>query len=287
MHDETQNLVEKPPATTTIKQNNSAQNLQDKPPVTTTTEQNNSAPRTSDRLKKTPATTNEDFFLDNRLPKTSALRTSVIHNRGQTPNQSLKLFHQNIRGLRGKTSTLLRHLHQDLPHLLCFSEHHLDQSELDFIYMEKYSLGAKYCRRKLQKDGVRIFIQSHLQFTTLNIDKYCVDQGIKVFVLQLDSTFLKICILVIYRLPAGNFNICVTQLDRILQKLCTIKSHLIVCGDVNVNSLQESDKKSQLDALLKSYNLFSIVKFPTRTYNNSSSAMDNIFIDTTKIMVIR
>jgi IS1 family transposase len=43
MHDETQEQVEKPPSTTTI-------------------EQNNSAPRTSHRLKKTPATINEDFF---------------------------------------------------------------------------------------------------------------------------------------------------------------------------------------------------------------------------------
>jgi len=38
-----------------------------------------------------------------------------------------------------------------------------------------------------------------------------------------------------------------------------------------------------LNALLNSYNLFSIVQFPTRTYKNSISAIDNIFIDTTKI----
>jgi hypothetical protein len=62
VHDETQKLVEKPPVTTTREQNNSVQNLEDKPPLTTTTEQNNSAPRTSNRLKKTPVTTNEDFF---------------------------------------------------------------------------------------------------------------------------------------------------------------------------------------------------------------------------------
>jgi len=62
-----------------------------------------------------------------------------------------------------------------------------------------------------------------------------------------------------------------------------MKSNPIICGDVNVNYLQESDKKSQLDALLKSYNFFSTGKFPTRTYKNSSSAIDNIFIDTTKI----
>ena len=107
----------------------------------------------------------------------------------------------------------------------------------------------------------------------------------EVCALQLDSTFSNICIIFIYRSPTGNFNTFVTQLDKILQKLCTVKSNLILCGvvNVNVNCLQESDKKSQLNALLNSYNLFSKVQFPTRTYKNSMTAIDNIFIDTTKI----
>jgi hypothetical protein len=92
MHDGTQNQVENPPSTTT-------------------TEQNNSALRTSDRIKKTSKTINEDFFLDNRPPEKRTTGISVIHGRGQTPNEHLKLFHQNIRGLRGKTSEHLCHLH--------------------------------------------------------------------------------------------------------------------------------------------------------------------------------
>jgi hypothetical protein len=155
----------------------------------------------------------------------------------------------------------------------------LNHSEADLINIENYSLGAKYCRQKLQRGGVSIFIQSLLQFTTLNLDKYCVDQDIEVYALKLDSTFFNICILFIYRSPIGNFNTFVTQLNKILQKLCTIKSNLIKCGDVIINYLQESDKKSQLNALLNSNNFFNIVQFPTRTYKNSISAIGNIFID--------
>jgi hypothetical protein len=109
----------------------------------------------------------------------STLGTSVQHSRVQTPNQYFKLFYQNIRGLRGKTSELLCHLHQDLLHLLCSTEHLLSQSEVDFINTENYSLGAKDCRRKRQRVCVSIFIQSYLQFITLNLDKYCVDRDIK------------------------------------------------------------------------------------------------------------
>jgi exonuclease III len=221
--------------------------------------------------------------MDNRLSESRTLVNRAVHRKGQNSNQVLKLLHQNIRGLRGKASELLCQLHQDLPHILCPSEHHLSQSEVDLTNIENYVLGAKYCRKKLQRAGVSTFIQSHFQFTALNLDKYCVDQDIKVCALKLDSTFLNICILVIYRSPLGNFNRFVTQLDKILHKLCTIKSNLIICGDVNVNYLQESNRKSQLSMLLNSYYLFSTVQFPTRTYKNSISAIDNICIDTTKI----
>ena len=58
-----------------------------------------------------------------------------------------------------------------------------------------------------------MFIQSHLQFTTLNLAKYCVDQDIEVCALKLDTTFSNICILFIYRSPIGNFNTFVTRQD--------------------------------------------------------------------------
>ena len=83
------------------------------------------------------------IFWDNRPPEKKTVAASVIHRMGQTPNQLLKQFHQNIRVLRGKTSELLCHLHQGLPHLLCFSEHHLSQCQADFINMENYSIEAK------------------------------------------------------------------------------------------------------------------------------------------------
>jgi hypothetical protein len=105
-------------------------------------------------------------LLDNRLPEERRIITSVIHRRGQTTNQLLKPFQQIIRCWRGNIIELLYHLYQDLPKLLCFSQHHISQSERHFINIEKYPIGAKYCRRKFKKDGVSIFIQSHRQLTT-------------------------------------------------------------------------------------------------------------------------
>ena len=45
-----------------------------------------------------------------------------------------------------------------------------------------------------------------------------------------------------------------------------------------------SDKKRQLDAVLLTYNLSAIVQFPIRSQRRSSTAIDNIFIDTYKFI---
>jgi len=47
--------------------------------------------------------------------------------------------------------------------------------------------------------------------------------------------------------------------------------------------LVDNDRKSRLDALLKTCNLTSVVNFPTRTQKHSATAFDNIFIDISKI----
>ena len=52
-----------------------------------------------------------------------------------------------------------------------------------------------------------------------------------------------------------------------------------MCGDININYLDNTKNKQQLDALLASYGLQSIVTFPTRVKNYSSTAIDNFFID--------
>ena len=58
-----------------------------------------------------------------------------------------------------------------------------------------------------------------------------------------------------------------------------VGTKLILCGDINVDYLTENEKKRQLDIVLLTYNLATIVYFPTRTQGSSSTAIDNIFLD--------
>jgi hypothetical protein len=69
------------------------------------------------------------------------------------------------------------------------------------------------------------------------------------------------------------------HLELILQLLYNPKTDLVICGDINLNDLEETNRVKQLNALLKTFNLISTVTFPTRICASTSTVTDNIFTD--------
>ena len=116
-------------------------------------------------------------------------------------------------------------------------------------------------------------------FSNIDIVKHCEEQDIVIRALKLSFGILNICVLTLHRAPSGNFSFFLLILDTILQLLYTPTLHIIICGDINVNYLMESEKKNQLDNLLLACNLINIINFPMRVQNTSASAIDNIFVD--------
>ena len=114
--------------------------------------------------------------------------TSLHHN------QTIKIFHQNIRSRRNKTNELLCYIQDDPPHILCLTEHHLQYGELASLHIENYTLGAYYCRNTKHKGGVCMFIHKNIPFTCLDIGDYCIDQDIEVCGIQLNQDGDKLCI---------------------------------------------------------------------------------------------
>ena len=84
----------------------------------------------------------------------------------------------------------------------------------------------------------------------------------------------------IYISPTGNFNFLLNQLESILNKIYNVSTDVILCGDFNINHLNDTPRKHLLESLLASFNLFSMIKFPTRISNNSCTLIDNIYINT-------
>jgi exonuclease III len=171
------------------------------------------------------------------------------------------------------------HLLTDAPHLICLTEHHLKNYELDVTHISKYKLGANYCRMNLKNGGVCIFIQENLKVTNINLQKHCKEQDMEIAAVQLKLNKITTIILCVYRAPSGDFDCFLNKLDIILNSLQCYKKELIICGDININYLENSNKKKQLDYILGTYNLIGTVHFPTRTTNRSATLIDNIFID--------
>jgi exonuclease III len=153
------------------------------------------------------------------------------------PNNSIiKIFHQNIRGLRTKGNELISHLLEHSPHFLCLTEHHLGDDEITLLNLDNYFLGAHYSRNHYKKGGTCIYVLKNLNISTINLDCYCNDKDIKACAVRLHNyNNHSLCVLTIYRSPSGVYRMFLTKLELILRKLCVNKVNVIICGDFNVN----------------------------------------------------
>jgi hypothetical protein len=83
--------------------------------------------------------------------KSRSQKSSIL-----TPHYTNKIFsafHQNIRGLRDKSSELFGSLLPELPHILCLTEHFLTEQEITSLSIDHYTISAKFCRKILKNGG--------------------------------------------------------------------------------------------------------------------------------------
>ena len=166
------------------------------------------------------------------------------------------------------------HWPTEYPHILCFTEHHLSDDELKHTHINSYILRAKYCRVNRRYGGVSTFIHKTLTFTTIDLNEFCNDYDIEICAAKLYLSSSKFCIISVYRPPSGNFPHFLSSLGIILNKLYKKTSNIIICGDFNIDYLTNNPTKIQLDSLLASYNLHSVIHFPTRIANGTCTIIE-------------
>ena len=159
---------------------------------------------------------------------------------------NLKIFHQNIRGLRNKIDELIMHLSDCVPQVLCFTVHHLKEFEINLLNAELnpichllallggativvvsrlrvnntrincYNLGAFYCRKTRKLGGVGKFVHDTLSCTPIDLTEYCHEQDLEACALKFKVLNNVFCILCIYRPPTGNFGTFIHLLESLL-----------------------------------------------------------------------
>jgi exonuclease III len=155
----------------------------------------------------------------------------------------IKVYHQNIRGLRYKSNELIGHFHPDFPQILCFTEHHMKREELQQLYINEYILAAYFCRTSYAKGGVCMYIHKSLESESINIEKYVKEKDLEACAIKLKLNSTYICVITIYRSPSGNFNFFINKLEEILNHLYNPALELIICGDINIDYLKNTNKK--------------------------------------------
>jgi exonuclease III len=105
---------------------------------------------------------------------------------------------------------------------------------------------------------------SFKEIATINVDNYYYNKDIEACTVCVNIASSRICILSVYRLPYSNYEIFLGKLELILQELCKTEVKVVICGDINVNWMDNCLKKVKLDYILSCYNLSNIITFPTR-----------------------
>jgi exonuclease III len=119
-----------------------------------------------------------------------------------------------------------------------------------------------YARSKHQGGGVCIYIRADLEYTPVHLTQFYEKKNFETCAIKILSGKIKIFVLCTYRSPSGNFEYFIKMLDKVLKFLHKPKTEFLICGDFNVNFLEENGCKRQLVLLLQSYNTFHTVPIP-------------------------
>jgi exonuclease III len=202
-----------------------------------------------------------------------------LGNTAQT--KSLVIYHQNIRSIKNEKDELAILLNSEgnNPDIVCISEHHLSVNELCTFSMIEYNTATGFSWHVYKNGGVCILVKDNTLCQVLDLSSFSIERIFEACAIRITINKVKLCIMCLYRAPDGDLNQFIEQLDVMFQHLRSKNIRLIICGDTNINYLTENYKKEKIQLVLDTYNLDQIIDFPTRTSSNSSSLIDNFFLD--------
>jgi hypothetical protein len=134
-------------------------------------------------------------------------------------------------------------------------------------------LVSKFCRKDYKNGGSCIFVKKELNVREITfLNDLCCEKNFELSVVEtVEFKWLLICI---YRSPHSDFRIFLDKLETLVDRIHKKRKKLIICGDWNINLLQESEQAQTLENILVSYDLVNTVTVPTRVTGSSESLID-------------
>jgi exonuclease III len=121
----------------------------------------------------------------------------------------------------------------------------MEVEDLLNLTLTGYSLGSSYCHQNLQKGGVCIFVREDQSFNKIGILLHCTEHNLEVCATELETKSSNLRTLALYRDSFANFNQFRERLDATLKYLHNPQSEFLICGDINVDHLNDNNHKKQ------------------------------------------
>jgi len=128
--------------------------------------------------------------------------------------------------------------------------------------------------------GSCIFVRDTIETKTVNyIRKLGKERVFEISATELSTN--NSILTCIYRSPDSDFYTLLHSLELLISKVFSKGKHLVLCGDLNVNFLQQRSKLVDIKNLLAMNNLTNIVQSPTRISSRLVSLIDVMIISNT------
>ncbi|KAI5644655.1 hypothetical protein NE865_03307 [Phthorimaea operculella] len=163
--------------------------------------------------------------------------------------------------------------------VMCITEHNMsDGLGRDLVHVQNYTIAASYARNN-SRGGACILLRNGHQYRELpEISKISVCGIFECCAIELIK--LKLIILCVYRSPKYSkkyLKLFFEKLDYALSKVSKKSHTVILCGDFNVNILNNNNITHEFINILQNYNFKLLLKQVTRP--SSGTCIDNIAIN--------
>lgn len=225
----------------------------------------------------------KSFFLTNTCVNGNLTLSSTSDTIYQ--KSTLNILCQNVCGITKKRDAYEIYLEQlqQKQNIICLCEHFLNEKTIHFLHFENYDVGAFFARKQKIRGGSLILLQKGRRVEPIDCKRFsridCFEIcGVK----DLTTNIFIFCC---YQNNA-NFKMFLERLELLLQHYFNKK--VIICGDFNVNVLNEDDNsKKYFCTLIKSYKFRHLVNSITFKRNDMQSCIDNILTNMPQYMIDR
>uniref|UniRef100_A0A1Y1LAR2 Reverse transcriptase domain-containing protein n=1 Tax=Photinus pyralis TaxID=7054 RepID=A0A1Y1LAR2_PHOPY len=150
----------------------------------------------------------------------------------------------------------------------------MKDAELSTVVIENYYVACSFCRNSFKNGGVVMLSRIDYNFKEL---KFCHIPCFEKDFEYVAAQYGKLIVVCVYRSPSGNINLFFECLYSLLDSIICLNSDVILCGDFNINLLDNTTDKNEFVNLLTSYNLKATISTPTRVTSTTATLIDNVF----------